>query len=376
METVIVILSAIIVAMGVVIYKKEIARVAAQTKLEEISRVRGAMLDQFRLLSGEILKSQRAESREFVIEPFAKQMRDIKESFDKKIEDMNKNTTESKTSLEEQLKFLGENSANLQREAKQLSDALKNKKEQGNWGEFQLEKIFEILGFVEGREYTRQEFARDGDTRRFTDYILNLPNNRRVIIDSKMSLESYMKYANATDDASRRAAMREFVAATKNHIKSLGDKSYQNIVRDAKLDYVFMFMPLEHAYLSLLESEPAIYQFAFDNNVAIVTPSLLFPMMRTVDNLLKIDKQNKNIDEVVGMVNSLYEKYVGFTDSFDDVGKKLNAAQKSYDESVKRLTSGAGNMSGWIEKIQKKSGIKSTKKPAIGCAENETESEN
>jgi len=179
-------------------------------------------------------------------------------------------------------------------------------------------------------------------------------------------LESYLKYINAEDEIEKKKYIKEFVAATKKHIDTLGDKEYQNKLKDSQLDYVFMFMPLEHSYLAALEEDPALYQYSFKNNVALATPSLLFPMMRTIDTILKIDKRDKNIEEVIEMINSLYDKYVGFTENFEDIGKKLAGVQKSYEVAQGQLASGKGNMSGWFEKIQKKSGIKSNKKIAIG----------
>ncbi|MDR2685536.1 MAG: DNA recombination protein RmuC [Rickettsiales bacterium] len=324
--------------------------------------VHSKMFDQFKLISAELLEHQKksvAETQQeklcVVLDPLQKQIKDVLEK-----------TAENKISFAEQMKTMIAQSGALQKEAADLANALKHKKQQGNWGEFQLERIFEILGFVEGREYSKEVFARgeDGSGVR-PDYVLNLPNNRRVVIDSKLSLESYMKYANSEDESEKKKYIREFVAATKKHIDTLGDKEYQNKLKDSQLDYVFMFMPLEHSYLAALEEDPELYQYSFKNNVALATPSLLFPMMRTIDTMLKIDKRDKNIEIVVDMVNKLYEKYVGFTENFADVGKRLDGAQKAYDEALGQLSAGKGNISGWFEKIRDKSGIASNKKIAV-----------
>lgn len=329
--------------------------------------INSKMADQFKLISADLLEHQKksvAEAQQeklcVVLDPLQKQIKDVLEK-----------TAENKISFAENMKAMIQQSGALQKEAADLANALKHKKQQGNWGEFQLERIFEILGFVEGREYSKEEFARGDDGRGVRpDYVLNLPNNRRVIIDSKLSLESYMKYANATDEAEKKKFIREFVAATKKHIDTLGSKEYQNKLKDSQLDYVFMFMPLEHSYLAALEEEPDLYQYSFKNNVALATPSLLFPMMRTIDTMLKIDRRDKNIEEVVEMVRKLFDKYVLFTESLSDVGKKLESAQGSYNEAVKRISTGDGNMSGWINKIKDKSGIQSNKKIALDYDEN------
>jgi len=295
----------------------------------------------------------------------AEQMDKLKAEFDNKVKALIKDSAESKTSFAEQMKSMMAQSGALQKEAADLANALKHKKQQGNWGEFQLERIFEILGFEEGREYDKEVFAKSEGGNVRPDYVLNLPNNRRVIIDSKLSLESYVKYANAEDEAEKKKYIKEFVAATKKHIDKLGSKEYQSKLKDSQLDYVFMFMPLEHSYLMALEEEPELYQYSFKNNVALATPSLLFPTMRTIDTILKLDKRDKNIEEVIDMVNKLYDKYVGFTESFGDIGDKLDKAQKSYESARGQLSSGKGNMSGWLDKIRGKSGIQSNKKIAI-----------
>jgi len=341
-------------------------KAAAEAKFKMLND--GALIEKFKNISAELLELQKksvAEEQSKTVRPVAEQIEKMKEGFDRQIQEMLKNSTENKTSFSEQMKLMLEQSNALQKEAADLANALKHKKQQGNWGEFQLEKIFEILGFKEGREYDKEVFSRVDGVAVRPDYVLNLPNNRRVVIDSKLSLESYIKYANAEDEIEKKKHIKEFVAATKKHIDILGGKEYQNKLKDSQLDYVFMFMPLEHSYLAALEEEPELYQYSFKNNVALATPSLLFPMMRTVDAILKIDRRDKNIEEVIDMINKLYEKYIGFTENFSDVGAKLTAANKSYGDALKQLSEGSGNMSGWFDKIKKKSGIPSNKQSAI-----------
>ena len=145
----------------------------------------------------------------------------------------------------------------------------------------------------------------------------------------------------------------------------MGAKDYQKKVKDSGLDYVFMFMPLESAYILAMRRKPELYAGAQNKNVALITSSLLFPILKTVEMLLKLSKQNENISEVVEMVNKLYEKYVGFTENFASIGKSLDSAQKTYDRALGQLTSGSGNLSGWFEKIKRKSGITTNKNIAL-----------
>jgi len=349
--------------------KENIAKIAESgAKIATFVELRENMTKEFKVITSELLDHQKksvSEEQGKTIKPVTEQMDKLKENFDKQMIEMRDNSTKTKTSLEDHLKRLVESTGHLQKEASELANALKQKKQQGNWGEFQLERIFEILGFREGIEYEKEVFAKSEDGNVRPDYVLNLPNDRRVIIDSKLSLESYIGYVNSETETEKKQYIREFVKATKAHIDKLGKKEYQNKLKDSQLDYVFMFMPLEHSYLAALEEDPGLYEYSFKNNVALTTPSLLFPMMRTVDVLLKIEKRDKNIEEVIGMVNSLYEKYVGFTENFKKIGTTLESSQKSYNDALGQLATGTGNMSGWFDKIQKKSGIKSTKKIAI-----------
>lgn len=341
---------------------------AKQREIETLTNVREKMLNDFKAISVELIEQQKESvvgTQKTVLAPVQQEMKDLKEGFDKRVQEMLKNSIENKTSIDEQIKNMLDKSDNLQKEASNLANALKNKKTQGCWGETYLENVLQMLGFVENVDYTKEEFfhSENGDIR--PDFIVNLPNNKRIIIDSKVSLESYLNYENADTDADRERYAEEFIRATESHINKLGAKDYQKKVKDSGLDYVFMFMPLESAYILAMRRKPELYAGAQMKNVALITSSLLFPILKTVDMLLKLDKQNKNISEVIEMVNKLYEKYVGFTENFASVGKGIAGAQKAYDSALKQLTDGSGNISGWFDKIKKKSGITTNKKIAL-----------
>ncbi len=342
---------------------------AARAKeIEVLTNVREKMLNDFRAVSNELIEKQKESvvgTQKTVLLPVQEEMQKLKDGFDKRVQEMLKNSAENKTSIDEQIKNMKEHSEKLQHEAANLANALRNKKTQGCWGETYLENVLQMLGFIENVDYTKEEFfhSDDGDIR--PDFILNLPNNKRIIIDSKVSLESYLNYENAETDTEREKYADEFIRATENHINKLGAKDYQKKVKDSGLDYVFMFMPLESAYILAMRRKPELYAGAQNKNVALITSSLLFPILKTVEMLLKLSKQNENISEVVEMVNKLYEKYVGFTENFASIGKSLDSAQKTYDRALGQLTSGSGNLSGWFEKIKRKSGITTNKNIAL-----------
>ena len=341
---------------------------ANAARVSELTNVRTNMLNEFRVVSAELLEKQKESvvgTQKTVLMPVQEEMQKLKSNFDKQIQEMLKNSTENKVSIDEQIKSMKEQSNKLQQEASNLANALRNKKTQGCWGETYLENVLQMLGFVENVDYTKEEFFRseDGDIR--PDFIVNLPNNKRIIIDSKVSLESYINYENAQDDQEREKYADDFLRATEKHIEKLGAKEYQKKVKDSGLDYVFMFMPLESAYILAMRRKPELYAGAQQKNVALITSSLLFPILKTVEMLLKLDRQNKNISDVVEMVNKLYEKYANFTASFALIGKSIEKAQEAYGEANKQLSTGNGNMSVWFDKIKKKSGITTNKNIAL-----------
>ncbi|MDR3126664.1 MAG: DNA recombination protein RmuC [Rickettsiales bacterium] len=358
---------------------------AASERQKSLGDVRGTMLSDFKALAAQLLDEQRdkvvrtqAAGLGQVIEPFKAQLGELKAGLERGLGDMKTAAAAGKASLDVQLDNLMKAQGSLSKEAAALTDALRGRKKlQGNWAEIQIERLFEILGFEDGREYSRQEHFSDGGAGRFTDYILNLPGGRRIIIDAKMSLNSYQDFVSAEDEAEKRRHLRSFVEATKRHVEGLSSKNYQDLVGGGRFDYVFMFMPLEHAYIEALREDEKLYDFAFRRNVAIVTPSLLLPMMRTIDSLWKIERQNKNVERVAELVKSLYEKYAGFTESFKGVGDALGRAQGSYDNALKQLSTGKGNMSGLFDRMRKLGGVQTSKTLAIdydGDEGGETES--
>lgn len=347
-----------------------LVREAAENKkeAETLADVREKMLNDFKAISADLMEKQKESvigTQKTVLDPMQTEMRALKEGMDKKITQMLQLSTENKTSIDEQIKNMLSKSDSLQKEATNLANALKNKKAQGCWGELYLENILQMLGMVEGVDYTKEEFTRSEDGNVRPDFIVNLPNNKRIIIDSKVSMESYIAYENAEDEESRERYAAEFMRATENHIEELSSKEYQKKVKDSRLDYVFMFMPMESAYILAMRRKPELYAAAQSKNVALITSSLLFPILKTVEMLLKMDKQSKNVIEVIDAVKKLYEKYCGFIDNFKSIGNSIQSTRKVYDEALKQLAEGQGNMSVQFEKIKKKSGIVTSKEIAI-----------
>lgn len=353
--------------------KSLVARAAAsEEKIKTLENVRGEMMRDFKNVSAELLNENRklavAESKT-TLEPFAKQLTDTNKTFLEQITNLGKSGAENKASLEKYLEILGAQTTNLQREARDLTDALRGQaKLQGNWSEMQITKILELNGLESPRDYTEQEYFHDDEHRRFTDFVIKLPDDRNIIIDSKNTLRSYYDYVRADDAADKKAHMDAYVRETKNRITELSGKAYQDLVGGRKLDFVFMFVPLEHAYLAALSAAPDLYEFAFAKNVVLVTPSLLVPMIRMVANLWNIDKQNKNVEKIVGGLKNLYEKYAGFVDDYATLGRQMDTMQKTYLAGTTKL-SGRGGLSSRFENMRVVGGLPVNKKLAITSAE-------
>lgn len=345
----------------------------AKAQIQTLEHVRGEMLAEFKNVSAQLLESSRKSAVEqqtknfdTTITPFKERLEKMNADFNAQIKDMLKNATENRTSIQEQLKSMMASSTSLQKEAADLTAALRgNKKIQGNWGEIQVGRLFEILGWQDGVQYEYQKHL--SDNRDIPDYIVHMPGDKHFVVDAKVSLNSYMDYLATEDPSEKNKMWKSFVDAIKNHITELGKKNYSAVV-DRKFDYVCMFMPLEHAYIELMNRDKEIYKFAYDNGVTIATPSLLLPMLRTIDTLMKIEKQNQNVGRIVEMAEKLYNKYANFTEDYEKIGKAISGLQKSYDDSKLKLT-GRGGMASWLEKMKKQGGLTNLKTPALEIAD-------
>lgn len=316
----------------------------------------------FKNISNEVIRQQKqefTEQQKITLQPFETQLKDFKNT----MEQINKTNIENKTSLEKHIELLNTNSQNLQKEAQDLTNALKgDKKAQGNWGEIQLERLLEITNLQEGIDYTKQEthVSEDGVTHR-PDFIIHLPDDRKVIIDSKVSLNNYIEYTKAMEQKDKELYLKKYMDDLKNHIKELGDKEYQKDLKakypDLKsLDYVFMFVPLERAYIDAIDcsknSNNNIFEFANRNKVAIATPSSLMPILKIIEHIWSIEKQNKNTAKIAELGGKIYDKLVGFQDDMNKIDETLDKAHKYYNEAYKKLYDGKGNVYKMAEELK------------------------
>ena len=234
----------------------------------------------------------------------------------------------------------------MSKEANNLTKALKGEnKTQGNWGEFILESILEKSGLVKDREYSiQQTFTSEDRKRQQPDVIINLPENKCIIIDSKVSLTAYEKYSSAETDEEREIAAKEHLLSVKTHIKTLSDKSYQNLKDINTLDYVILFIAIEPAFILAFQKDPEFTNDALAKNILVVSPTNLLGTLRIIASLWKVEKQTQNAIEIAEKAGALFDKFVGFTEDLIVLGKKMKDGQEAYEAAMNKLSSGSGNL--------------------------------
>lgn len=282
-------------------------------------------------------------------------LREQLQSFHKKVEDTYDKESKERSSLIGEIKILKELNQQISQDAINLTNALKgDSKAQGNWGEMVLESILEKSGLVKGREYETQVALKDeaGKSHR-PDVIVRLPEGKDIVVDAKMTLVDYDRYCAAENDEEKQQALKAHVQAIKNHIKGLSAKDYENLEGLRTLDFVLLFIPIEAAFMVAVEHEPQLFRDAFDRGIIVVSPTTLLATLRTVQSIWRYEKQNKNAEQIAAEAGKLFDQFVLVTESLSEIGKYIERAQGSYDETIKRLKTGRGNLVGRVEKLQK-----------------------
>ena len=307
---------------------------------------------------GKRFTEQNKEKLSEILNPLREQIN----KFEQKVEDTNRESIKGHASLREQLQMLKEMNQKITLEATNLTNALKGQsKTQGNWGEFILESILEKSGLVKGREYIVQESITAETGKRFQpDVIIKLPENKSIVIDSKVSLVGYEKFVSSEVEHEKQLGLREHINSIRAHIKNLSGKNYQNLYQLESLDFVLMFMPIEPAFAYAVQSDASLFSDAFEQNIVIVSPSTLLATLRTISSIWRQEKQNRNAMEIARQSGALYDKFVAFYNDLIDVGKKLDSAKDTYESAMKKIHDGRGNLIVSVEKI-KQLGAKTSK---------------
>ncbi|WP_066350949.1 DNA recombination protein RmuC [Aliarcobacter skirrowii] len=292
-----------------------------------------------------------------ILKPFKENI----DSFQKKVEESQENSTKKFAELSKEIEMLTKAGLNISQEAENLTKALKGKKQtQGSWGEMILESVLEYSGLLKNIHYFTQQSYKDehGDTKR-PDVIIKLPQNRSMIIDSKVSLNDYEEYIRAQSDEQRAISLNNIVSSFKNHIDNLDSKDYAHY-KIGTLQYVFMFVPIEGAFSLAVQKDPTLYEYALKKHIAIVNPSTLTVSLRTIYLYWQSEQSSTLASKLFDEAGKLYDKMVNYTDSFNKIGNQIKALNNSYETASKQLSEGSGNILTRVENL-KKLGAKTTK---------------
>ncbi|MDX4063306.1 DNA recombination protein RmuC [Aliarcobacter skirrowii] len=292
-----------------------------------------------------------------ILKPFKENI----DSFQKRVEESQENSTKKFAELSKEIEMLTKAGLNISQEAENLTKALKGKKQtQGSWGEMILESVLEYSGLLKNIHYFTQQSYKDehGDTKR-PDVIIKLPQNRSMIIDSKVSLNDYEEYIRAQSDEQRAISLNNIVSSFKNHIDNLDSKDYAHY-KIGTLQYVFMFVPIEGAFSLAVQKDPTLYEYALKKHIAIVNPSTLTVSLRTIYLYWQSEQSSTLASKLFDEAGKLYDKMVNYTDSFNKIGNQIKALNNSYETASKQLSEGSGNILTRVENL-KKLGAKTTK---------------
>lgn len=297
------------------------------------------------------------KSLDNILKPFKENI----DSFQKRVEESQENSTKKFAELSKEIEMLTKAGLNISQEAENLTKALKGKKQtQGSWGEMILESVLEYSGLLKNIHYFTQQSYKDehGDTKR-PDVIIKLPQNRSMIIDSKVSLNDYEEYIRAQTDEQRAISLNNIVSSFKNHIDNLDSKDYAHY-KIGTLQYVFMFVPIEGAFSLAVQKDPTLYEYALKKHIAIVNPSTLTVSLRTIYLYWQSEQSSTLASKLFDEAGKLYDKMVNYTDSFNKIGNQIKALNNSYETASKQLSEGSGNILTRVENL-KKLGAKTTK---------------
>lgn len=333
-------------------------RESASDRIQMLTEAKESLSNQFKTLANDILEEkskrfseQNQESLGSLLDPLKLQIGEFKA----KVEEVYVQEGKDRVELKKQVEMLAELNRTIGDEARNLTSALKgSNKVQGNYGELILEKVLEASGLRKGIEYHVQVSHTTDEGRRLQpDVVIELPGDRRLVVDSKISLDAYQEAVNAVDDDSRESYLKAHIASLQTHVRGLSDKNYQQLYGLKSLDFVIMFVPLEPAFMMAVTHQRDLFGDAWNRNVLLVSPSTLLFVVRTVAHLWRQEAQTRNAQEIAEQGASLYDKLVGFVEDLDDLGNRLKQAQKSYNDAYKKLSTGNDNAIRQSQKLVK-----------------------
>jgi len=332
---------------------------------EEVTKLQEKFTKEFENLANKIFEdkstkftAQNKENIQTILHPLQEKIK----GFEDKVEKTHKESIDYHAALRQQIVGLKEMNLQMSKETINLTKALKgDNKTQGNWGELVLERVLEKSGLEKNREYVvQQSFTNEEGKRVLPDVVIHLPDNRKMIVDSKVSLTAYEQFVNAEEEPQKALFLKDHINSLMRHIEQLSEKKYEDIYKIESPDFVLLFIPIEPAFAVAINSDNSLYNKAFDKNIVIVTPSTLLATLRTIDTMWNNEKQQKNALEIARQAGSLYDKFHGLLNDLIGIGKKIDASKTDYNAAMNKLVEGNGNLITSVEKL-KKMGAKAKK---------------
>ncbi|CAN7646139.1 DNA recombination protein RmuC [Aquipseudomonas alcaligenes] len=325
-------------------------------RLADLQAARDDLRAQFAELAGKIFDEREQRFAETSQQRLGQLLDPLKEriqAFEKRVEESYQQEARERFSLGKELERLQQLNQRLGDEATNLTRALKGQKTQGNWGELVLERVLEHAGLEKGREYQTQVSLSSADGQRFQpDVLIQLPGDKQVVVDAKVSLTAYQALIAAEDEAVRAQALKQHVLSLRNHLKGLSVKDYQRLEGLHSLDFVLLFVPIEAAFAAALQADPGLFQEAYDQHIVIVSPTTLLATLRVIDSLWRQERQSQNAREIAERAGALYDKFVAFVQDLDEMGSRLQQLDKAYAAARNKLVDGRGNLVSRVENIK------------------------
>lgn len=331
----------------------------------EVNKLQEKFKNDFEVLANKILEDksnkfteQNKENLKTILSPLQEKIK----TFEDKVEKTHKESIDYHAALRQQILGLKELNQQMSKDTLNLTKALKgDSKLQGNWGELVLERVLEKSGLEKDREYfIQQSFTNDEGKRVLPDVVIHLPDNKKMIVDSKVSLTAYEQYVNEDDESLKEQYLKNHVVSLKRHIEQLSEKKYEDIYKIESPDFVLLFIPIEPAFAIALNADDQLYNKAFEKNIVIVTPTTLLATLRTIDSMWNNEKQQRNALEIARQAGALYDKFQGLLSDLIGIGKRIDDSKKEYSNAMNKLFEGRGNLITSVEKL-KKMGAKAKK---------------
>jgi len=335
---------------------------AQQEKIEEqkseIKNNQEKFNKDFELIASRILEEKSVKFTEHSranLDLIIKPLRENLKTFEDKVEKVYKAESDERNILRGHINQLIEQSNLMNQETKNLTKALKgDSKKQGNWGELILERVLERSGLLKNQEYRIQATHQSSDGNRFQpDVVIDLPDDKHLIIDAKVSLTAYERLVNCEMDEERNLFTKQHISSIRTHIFELSSKNYSELYKINSPDFVMLFIPIESSFSIAVQNDAELFNFAWDKHVVIVSPSTLLATLRTIASMWKQERQNRNVMEIARLSGEMYDKFIGFMADMEGIGKNIKQSQDAYDKAINKLSSGRGNLSTTAEKIKK-----------------------